>query len=563
MKEKKQTMGNLAKVGRLVQVLQICNGKGVVGGEEAPISPKAAKIVVRILLVLLVCGGAVGMYMLQPLLSPFLSVEILTELVMLILLLMSFVLAIKDAVTVLYAADDLEALLPMPFSATQIVMAKVAVTAAFPIGVSMVVLNAVCLGFGIRAGMGASYIIGTLLSSVMIPVTGIAVATLLVVIIFRIFGVLRNRNLIVALGGIFSLGLSFAYIIITNVLQRDGASDAAAALGMVGSVSNVLPSIAFMIKFMMEGSISGLLISLVLTIALMLLTALAVKAFYLSTALSMQNTVSGKQRMSEELLHSGKKRGTLKCLTAYESKNTRRNPAYLVYGFVMSMIWPALFAIPLLFGDQLSGLTFPLGNAATVLTVLTFTVTASCYACGFNILANTAFSREGSGFAVIRSLPVPLTDYYKSKRNFAMMICSIGSVLYVIVLGVICIITGVISIGNAWTIPVGALLCLFLNLIWINLMLVRNSRAPSLQWESEAEISRKLGLVNVIALILGIVTYVGFIFFINMSLEMQTDPIVKAAVSVFVGALIVVFVISIIINLFAVKAGARNLTKVE
>ena len=57
-----------------------------------------------------------------------------------------------------------------------------------------------------------------------------------------------------------------------------------------------------------------------------------------------------------------------------------------------------------------------------MLTVLTFTVTASCYACGFNILANTAFSREGSGFAVIRSLPVPLTDYYKSKRNFAMMI---------------------------------------------------------------------------------------------------------------------------------------------
>ena len=124
MKEKKQTMGNFAKVGRLVHVLQICNGKGVVGGEEAPISPKAAKIVVRILLVLLVCGGAVGMYMLQPLLSPFLSVEILTELVMLILLLVSFVLAIKDAVTVLYAADDLEALLPMPFSATQIVMAR-------------------------------------------------------------------------------------------------------------------------------------------------------------------------------------------------------------------------------------------------------------------------------------------------------------------------------------------------------------------------------------------------------------------------------------------------------
>lgn len=28
----------------------------------------------------------------------------------------------------------------------------------------------------------------------------------------------------------------------------------------------------------------------------------------------------------------------------------------------------------------------------------TFAIAASCFACGFNVLANTAFSREGSAF---------------------------------------------------------------------------------------------------------------------------------------------------------------------
>ena len=396
MKNEKQTTGSLFKVTKLIAVLQKCNGKGIVGSEDAPISPKAAKVLLCILLLLLLCGGAFGMYMLQPLLSPFLPVETLTEIIMLILLLVSFMLAIKDVVTVLYAADDLEALLPMPFSATQIVLAKIAVVSVFPIGLSLVVMNAVCLGFGIHAGAGISYCIGVVLSSILVPVTGIASATLLVVIIFRIFGVLRNRNLIVALGGIFSLGLSFAYIFLTNILQRDGVTDAAAALGTIGSVSKVLPGIAFMLKFMMEGSILGLLLCLAITIALLLLTVLAVRAFYLSTALAMQNTATGKQRMSKELLRSGKKRSELKCLTAYESKNTLKNPAYLIYGIVMSLAWPALFAIPLLMGNQLSDVTVPLGNLSAVMTVMTFSLTASCFSCGFNILGNTAFSREGS-----------------------------------------------------------------------------------------------------------------------------------------------------------------------
>ena len=160
-------------------------------------------------------------------------------------------------------------------------------------------------------------------------------------------------------------------------------------------------------------------------------------------------------------------------------------------------------------------------------------------------------------------MPVALTEYYKSKRNFALFICSLGSVLYVLVLGVICLITGVISVGNSWTIPAGAVLCLFLNLIWINLMLVRNSRRPSLNWESETEISRKLGLVNVIALILGIVVYIGFIFFVNMSLEAQTDARTKTATVIFVVTLVVVLALAFAINHLTVKAGARNLEQVE
>ena len=561
----KKTTGSFSKVRKLVTVLKKSNGKGVVGDSGALISPRAARILVYCGLLAIACALFAAVYWFQPFLARVFPLKGLTPALMLILLVMSFVLALKDLVTVLYSSDDLELLLPMPFSAGQIVMAKLAVVSVFPVGASVILLNAVCLGLGIRAGAGVPFIIGTVLSSLLIPITGIAAATLLVVIVFRIFGFIRNRDAIVALSGIFTFGLTFVYIYFSSSYRGGEAGEAAAAVGAVSSVSMAFPNIRFMNRFMFEGSIPGLLISLAVPAVLAVLAMLAVRAFYFNTALSMQNTGTKKKALTRADLHTGKKKSVRKALTGYEAKSARRNPAFWIYGFAMSFVWPVLFALPILLGqnDFLGLVTFPLNRAAALACFMTLALTASCFSCGFNILPGSAFSREGASFAVIRSLPVDFKDYYRSKRNFSLLICSLGSVLYVVLIGIVCVAAGFISIADSWTVPAAACACFLLDLILVSLMLLRDSRKPRLNWDSDTVFARKLGLLNIIAVVLGVLMLTAFLAAVAV-LPMLHDAGVERIVLIICAAVeLVLFILGAAVNHFAVRKGAQNLMNLE
>ena len=552
------------KIRKLITVLKKCNGKAVVGSSEALISPKAAKILIACCLALLVVALSAGMYFIEPALGRFIDAENLSKALMLALFIMSFILAVKDDVSVLYMADDLELLLPMPFSITQIVISKLVVASSLPVIISVIGLNSVCLGFGIREGAGVLYVIGILLSSVLIPVTGIALATFLVVLFFRIFGFIRNRDLTVALGGIFTFGVTIAYIIVSNSFGQKSSAEVAAYLKFISSVASVFPNISFMTRFMFDGFVAGIFISPAVSAAVILLAVFAVKFFYLSTALSMQNTASNKKAVTTGLLQAVRKNSAVKALTLFEAKSTKRNPAYLIYGFVMSFVWPVVFALPFFLGNNsLSKVKFPIGSASATLAVIFFALTASCFSSGFNILSGTAFSREGSTFAAIRALPVDAKDYYKSKRNFSLFICSLGSALYVALVGIVFIITKIIPSNCIWTIPAGAVCAVMLNLFIVNLLLLKNSKNPRLNWDSETEFSRKLGVLNVVVIVAGVIALVICLGVVVFSPEIEESDITVAARIVFAVIFLVVSGASLLFNSYAVKTGAKNLMNVE
>ena len=250
----KKTKGGLSKVLKLVSVLEKCNGKGTIGGKDALISPNAAKVLAVIGVVFLVGIIAAAAYLVEPLIAPYVSLRDITNTLMLAMLLFSLVLSIKNIVTVLYTADDLPVLLPMPFSAGQIVTAKLVVSLKFPVILSFVITNSILIGFGLRAGMGAAFYIGTVLSSVLVPLTGLAVAALFTVVIFRVFGFIRNRDVMVVIGGIFTLLLTIAYVVLTSFRNDESPDAALSILSTVSSVSAGFPNIAFMSGFMFEGN---------------------------------------------------------------------------------------------------------------------------------------------------------------------------------------------------------------------------------------------------------------------------------------------------------------------
>ena len=567
----KKTKGGLSKVLKLVSVLEKCNGKGTIGGKDALISPNAAKALAVIGVVFLVGIFAAAAYLVEPLIAPYVSLRDITNTLMLAMLLFSLVLSIKNIVTVLYTADDLPVLLPMPFSAGQIVTAKLVVSLKFPVILSFVITNSVLIGFGLCAGMDAAFYIGTVLSSVLVPVTGLAVAALFTVVIFKVFGFIRNRDVMVVIGGVFTLLLTVAYIVLTSFRNDESPDAALSILSTVSSVSAGFPNIAFMSGFMFDGNALGLLISVAITAAVIALALLVIKLFYLSTALSMQNTGTSNKAVTRESL-GGKKVSALKALTSYESKNARRNPSYLIYGFAMTFIWPLFFCLPFVFGNNMifSSIDYPFDTGVAMICALLLGIAASCFACGFNNLACTAFSREGKSISALRSMPLDFNDYYKSKRNFAMLICSLGSVAYIIILGIICVAFGVVSAANCWVFLLSALVCFLCDSIIINCALLKNAKNPVFNWDSETEISRKLGVVNIIAIIIGFVMYIAMIAAIIISASVSrfggtADSSATTLTAVVVCAVfaLVISAVAFLVNKLSVKKAKRCLAEFE
>ena len=376
-----------------------------------------------------------------------------------------------------------------------------------------------------------------------------------------------------AAGGIFAFGLSIAYIYISNGLRGDNADGAAAALGFMSSVSSVFPNISFMNRFMFEGSIPGLLISLAIPIAnpsskyfsFEPLTAFAVRAFYFNTALSMRSTGTGKKAVSREMLHNRKKYAAVRTLTAYEAKSARRNPAYLIYGFAVSFLWPAFFVIPLLLGnsgmfDRVQG---PLGTVEALLAFTSLSVAASCFACGFNILPGTAFSREGASLSALRALPIDYRDYCRSKRSFILRLCACGSVVYVIAAGIAALAAGFIPFKCSWMIPVSACVSFLLDLIFINLLIYKGSIKPLLNWESETELSRKLGIINIILIIAGVVLFMIFMLSLAFGPLLEADPAAGIIMTACAAVCLAAVILAPVTNKFMTAAAAKNLMKLE
>lgn len=570
MNNQKST-GEFSKVKKLISVLEKCNGKSKIGGSEALISPSAAKIFADVGLVFLTAALTAAAYFAEPLISPYISLKDFTNVLMMILFLLSLVLSVKNIVTVLYTADDLPVLLPMPFSAGQIVTAKLTVTLKFPVVLSVILINASFFGFGLRAGMGAAFYIGTVLSSVLIPVTGLAIAALLTVVIFKCCGFIRNRDIMVAIGGILTLVLTVGYVIVSSILNSNDSPDAAlSALSAFSGLSEYFPNIAFMNGFMFDGSIIGLFVSLGITAAAIAFALLVIKLFYLSTALSMQNTGSAKKPVEKSMLSARKKRGALKALTSYEAKNARRNPAYMIYGFAMTFIWPLFFVLPFSFGkNALFSTAGSVDTSVALICAIFLGVAASCFACGFNNLPGTAFSREGDCFHILRAMPLDFKDYYKSKRRFAMLICSLGSVSYILILGIVCIATGIVTFTGSWVFLYSAFVCVLCNLIFVNCMLVSNAKSPVFNRDSETEISRKLGGINAVALVVGFAMYIALFVLIIVAMIPELSAIFINSTTVTIAAVtaavfaLIVLVIAAALNKTSVKKAEKSLMVIE
>ena len=136
--------------------------------------------------------------------------------------------------------------------------------------------------------------------------------------------------------------------------------------------------------------------------------------------------------------------------------------------------------------------------------------------------------------------------------------------LYILVLGIVCLVMGFITPQSGWTILVGA----GIASIIINCMLLKNAKKPQFDWDSETEFSRKLTWVNVVVIVIGVAMFIAFMLSIlspfiikNMRIDDGLLLTVIAVVAFVVAAAL--FVTAFAVNRFAVKKAEQYLLRHE
>ena len=124
---------------------------------------------------------------------------------------------------------------------------------------------------------------------------------------------------------------------------------------------------------------------------------------------------------------------------------------------------------------------------------------------------------------------------------------------------IVCIVAGLVSVWSGWTLLAGAGVSFLMNLLLIDLMILRDSAKPRLDWDSEVELSRKLGLVNIIGIVFGVIMLMIFIVCM-FTIPSLTDPAFMQAAFILAAAMaLIVFVAALAVNHFAMKKAARNI----
>ena len=117
-------------------------------------------------------------------------------------------------------------------------------------------------------------------------------------------------------------------------------------------------------------------------------------------------------------------------------------------------------------------------------------------------------------------------------------------------------VTGIVPITGSWVFLYSAFICVFCNLIFVNCMLVSNAKSPVFSRDSETEISRKLGGINAVALIIGFVMYIALFVLIIIAMI----PELSAIGFVMYIALFVLIIIAMIPELSAIFLNSTTVT---
>lgn len=411
-----------------------------------------------------------------------------------------------SVVNQLYMSGDLPLLLTMPYRPSEIVLARLINLIRLPALFCITASLPAVIGYA-TASFSWEIIFAGILSALLSPLIVLSFAGIVTVVIMTCVNGVRNKDFLKSAGIILAFILLMLFLFFTNSGQGMTRDDMFRLAVVFGRFSNLLP-INFALGQLMNGfSVPALLEALGITVAFVLVFWLLVSRLYLIGALSMQETASGNGLLGKDgVRKSSRKQTILRSLTLKELKSVSREPAYLMNGFLYTLFFPLLMVLTTGFagarglGASLNSLSSPAAVTAFILQnacLLTFAASST------NTIAASPISREGKSFGILKTLPLDHRIILRAKRNAALLVCALGSTLYLVIGGLILVFMGYLPV---WGILYGLALNLPLLIFTVDMNMLHDLKKPDLNWESEAQmLKNRCGVMSALILIIGMI----------------------------------------------------------
>lgn len=411
-------------------------------------------------------------------------------LVVAILTLLVLSTTIVKSKTVLFHSKDYEILQTLPVKPSQIIASKIIVLYLYELYFSLIIIGPALLFVASYAGM-VGLIYGIIIM-LMAPIIPLIIASLLGFFMALFFDKSKYASFI-------SIGLSVVFLSAVLIFSMSGTGVEEEHMSnmyvtLIDKLSKVYPVIKN-VSNAIDGKMIDLLIFFTVNIVLFLVFCFLIAKLYKKINNLLATTKSSKKYVSKELSQSSKIKTLIKKDLSRAVSNSNYFMNISVSG-LMSIIM--VVCMYLLMRNQVTSegvkITSYLSNYV-ILIVL--------FCLGMSPASASGISIEGKYYWIIKSSPVPKSDFLKSKVYF--------SVLFLAPVGVIAGIVGGILFKVSVVTWIGLILAPIIYSFTISILgLIINLKYPKMEWKNET-VAVKNSASVLITMLLGMVIEIGLI----------------------------------------------------
>jgi len=367
--------------------------------------------------------------------------------------LLVFMFGILYVISIFYYASDVEKLLPMPLKANEIIGAKLLVTAAYEYIYEFVLVAPPLIIYGIRSGAGLQYYLYALIVLIILPVVPICLATLIAMLVMRFTSLAKNKDRFSMTANLLAMAIALAFVFGTQSMTSLTSGDLTSLLSLRAADIARLTSVAFPGTSLAAAALAdssgwqaaGLIGLVILIAAAFLSVTLALsRLLYFQGVIGLNSSSSSRRRLTErEMAEAGTGSSAFVSYIVKEFRILVRTPIFFMNNILMNFLWPVFILLPLLSGSQDADIASVMAllrselilESPAVPLILAGTFAAACFISGTNGIAESALSREGRLFYLMKILPMSYNLQVWAKLSVGILMSLAGTLLLVIVLG--------------------------------------------------------------------------------------------------------------------------------